>query len=463
MKEWQKLNQARAKKLTDIKAALGAEDYDADAVARLETEAEELRVRAEKMKATEEAEAELKKAVVPVPLPSGDPQNEVLPAAERKALDLKGAVRILRYGNIDDAMGMILGEAYGAQDYLEMLDEQKAAFTRYLRTNDISGKYLTRQLWPSDVIGRMLKDGMSMAEVKATMVEGTDTLGGVAVPPDVAANILQRMKGLTAVREAGALVVQTASKMIEWLEITSTTTPTRYPSELRGYWGHETTSPAASNFSWGLKQIPVHVYTYKVRMSASLVEDASNLLPVFTGLVADTLAIDEDAAFVAGDGANKPYGLLPGSANGNSLSAVNSGNASALTMDGLKALKRGVAAQYRANSRASILGNSATGLVIEKFTDGNDIYFYDSLDAGVTKVMGGTWRESEAMPDIAGSAYPLIYGDFSGYAIVERLGMAIQRYNDSYTGINVLEFHIRRRIGGKVIEPWKFAVQYVSA
>jgi HK97 family phage major capsid protein len=77
--------------------------------------------------------------------------------------------------------------------------------------------------------------------------------------------------------------------------------------------------------------------------------------------------------------------------------------------------------------------------------------------------MGATWRESEAMPDIAGSAFPLIYGDFSGYAIVERLGMAIQRYNDSYTGINVLEFHIRRRIGGKVIEPWKFAVQYISA
>jgi HK97 family phage major capsid protein len=228
-------------------------------------------------------------------------------------------------------------------------------------------------------------------------------------------------------------------------------------------WGHETTSPSASNFTYGLKQIPVHVYTYKVRMSASLVEDATNLLPVFTGLVADTLAIDEDAAFVTGDGANKPYGLLPGSANGNSLSAVNSGSGTTLTMDGIKALKRGVASQYRAGSRASMLANSATGLVIEKMTDGNDVYFIDSLDSGVTKFMGATWRESEAMPDIAGSAFPMIYGDFSGYAIVERLGMAIQRYNDSYTGINVLEFHIRRRIGGKVIEPWKFAVQYISA
>jgi HK97 family phage major capsid protein len=405
----------------------------------------------------------LKKAVLPVPLPSGDPDNEVLPAPERKALDLKSAVRILRYGNIDGAMDLILREAYDAPDYLEMLDDQKAAFVRYLRTNDTSGKHLTRQLWPSDVIGRMLKDGMGMSEIKTTMVEGTDTLGGVAVPPDVAANILMRMKGLTAVREAGALVVQTASKMIEWLEITSTTTPSRYPSELRGVWGHETTSPSASNFTYGLKQIPVHVYTYKVRMSASLVEDASNLLPVFTQLVSDTLAIDEDAAFVTGDGANKPRGFLPSSANSDSLSAVNSGSGSTLTMDGLKALKRGVASQYRVNGRASILGNSATGLIIEKFTDGNDIYFYESLDAGQTKVMGATWRESEAMPDIAGSAFPLIYGDFSGYAIVERLGMAIQRYNDSYTGINVLEFHIRRRIGGKVIEPWKFAVQYISA
>jgi hypothetical protein len=46
---------------------------------------------------------------------------------------------------------------------------------------------------------------------------------------------------------------------------------------------------------------------------------------------------------------------------------------------------------------------------------------------------------------------------------VERLGLSVVRFQDSNTGINKVEYHIRRRIGGKVVEPWKFAVQKVSA
>ena len=67
------------------------------------------------------------------------------------------------------------------------------------------------------------------------------------------------------------------------------------------------------------------------------------------------------------------------------------------------------------------------------------------------------------MPATGAGTYPLIYGDFSGYFIAERLGMAVQRYNDSNTGINVVEFHVRRRIGGKLLEPWKLGVQKVAA
>jgi HK97 family phage major capsid protein len=70
--------------------------------------------------------------------------------------------------------------------------------------------------------------------------------------------------------------------------------------------------------------------------------------------------------------------------------------------------------------------------------------------------------ESGAMPDVATNAYPLLYSDMSGYTIVERLGMSIQRFQDSYTGPNKVEFHVRRRLGGRVEKPWLFAVQKVD-
>lgn len=436
---------------------LTADEPNVDEAKSLRTAGEGLLAQAEELTKIVEHQAALAAPVRNLPFPdsgSGDDDADQNP--------VRSALRTLRYGNVEEHRSTLLQEAYEEQDYHGLLEEQRRAFMRYLRTGQPS-RVLGRQLWAPDDILTMLRDGVSMSEVRATMVEGTDVLGGFAVPPDVASAILQRMKGLTAVRDAGALVVETSSKVIEWLKISGPSSGSRYPSAMSGAWGSETQSPSAKNFELGLMQIPVHVYTYKTPMSASLIEDASNLVQVFVNLVSDTLAIDEDEAFLIGDGSGKPKGILADSANGRSLSAVNSGDASALTLAGLRSLKRGVASQYRVRGRASLVGNSDTGADIELFTDGTGAYYFEDLEPGVTRVVGGVWRESEAMPDVASSAYPLIYGDFSGYAIVERLGLAIQRYNDSNTGINVVEFHVRRRIGGDVIEPWKFAVQYVSA
>jgi HK97 family phage major capsid protein len=285
-------------------------------------------------------------------------------------------------------------------------------------------------------------------------------LGGYAVPPQTGANIIQRMAGLTVMRGGGALVVQTNSNMMQWLKLTGGSSV--YVSGLRGAWGTEIQTPAAKNFTIGLLQIPVDTYTYKVAMSTSLVEDASNIVGILEKQIADTLAVDEDDAFLIGDGANKPRGILPGDANSDSYTEANSGSASTLSWAGLNTLRRAVTSQYRANGRASLIGNSATGAIIESLVDGTSRPYVEELVSGETKVKSAVWRESEAMPDATTNTFPLIYGDLSGYAIIERLGLSIQRYNDSYTGVNVVEFHVRRRIGGHVVESWKFAVQKCS-
>ncbi len=71
--------------------------------------------------------------------------------------------------------------------------------------------------------------------------------------------------------------------------------------------------------------------------------------------------------------------------------------------------------------------------------------------------------ESEAMPDVAPNAFPLLFGDMGGYTIVERLGMSIERMHDSYTGINKVEYHVRARIGGRPEKTCMAAVQKVAA
>ena len=51
----------------------------------------------------------------------------------------------------------------------------------------------------------------------------------------------------------------------------------------------------------------------------------------------------------------------------------------------------------------------------------------------------------------------------AGYWIVQKAGLTIARFQDSYTGINKVEYHVRRRVGGRVVETWRFAVQKTAA
>ena len=418
-----------------------------------------------KAKIAKSAEAKMKAYAAPVmdvDLPTGSDEAETVVQGKAKVDEaelIAKNVLTLRYQDTGDIQGKAMLEVFGG-DYRQVDYDQTVAFRKFVKSGE-TNRILKRQVWPAAAVKAMLDDGLTVAEIKATMVEGVDVLGGYAVPPEMGNEILKRTRGLTAVRDAGARVVQTAAKSIEWLKITQG--GTQYPSAMRGAYGGETATPAADNWEFGLINIPAQIYTYKVPFSASLLEDASNVMGIFMDLVADTLAIDEDIAFLIGDGANKPYGLLPGQANANSLTEVNSGAAAALTIEGLKKLRRGVDSQYRLAGRATLLGNSQAGEDIELFQDGTGRFYYDALTPGQAAPGGFTWRESEALPDPAANTFSLIYGDFSGYTIVERLGLAIQRYNDSNTGINVVEFHIRRRIGGAVTEPWKFAVQKVAA
>lgn len=485
MNKLKELQQQRKALLDEAYTLL--ENGELEASEQKETEADEVEkeikaeeTRLERMKALNARREANRQPAGAYDLPGGG-GGSTIPASpvderpeETPEESFQKSLNLLRYSSVDLSNLSVdelcnfkaMQELYGG-DYRQINNDQNVAFQHFLRRKgEVSSLSevapLGKMYWPISRTVGMLKAGYHVNEIKATMIEGSDVLGGYAVPPERADMILKRAMGLTAVRQAGALVIETASKMITWLKLTDGNT--RYPTSMRGAYGSETQSPAGDDFNVGEVHIPVHLYTYKVAFSVSLLEDAENMVDIFTNLVAETLALDEDNDFLIGDGANKPRGITPGQANGESLTEVVTGSATALTMDGLKKLRRGVASQYRQAGRFTIIGNNQSGEDLELLTDGEGRYFFpEGIMAGAELLRGTAWRESEALPDAAANTYSLIGGDFSGYAIVERLGMAIQRYNDSNTGINVVEFHIRRRIGGKVVEPWKLAVSKTAS
>lgn len=469
---------AEAKSKVETASAMlvehGEEDLPEEKVAEFDglmSQAEDLKIRAGRLKAVMDQDEALELAAEESGEDGGEDAGVDAPKGRVGGSSQKsfGAVYSMRFGEEDAAQKAVLSDIVG-KDYQQRIWDQNRAFAKYLRGGEMEldrdeRKALKNQIFAFGQIERMVKEGMSVGEMKSTMVEAQGTLGGFAVPPNIQQEFISRLPGLTVVRSSGATVIELInSNSVEAPEYTGGND--RYRGNLRGQWGSETQTPGEQNATLGMKAINADVYTYKVTMSQSLVEDAANLVELVQADIIDTGAMDEDEAFLIGDGVGKPAGILPGGVNGLSLAEVVSGASAALTANGIKNLKRGVASQYR--SRGRWVANSDTYGLIERLRDdsgasaGTGQYLFQDLsdnDMLLARMIG----ESEAMPDVAANAYPVLYGDMSGYWIVQRMGMTIARFQDSGTGINTVQFHVRRRVGGRVVEPWKFAVQKVAS
>jgi len=379
--------------------------------------------------------------------------------------DTGAALYEARYGEPPRAVKTLARELYG-DDYEGMRLHQWRAINKWFRQGDSGLKaedwaVLRQPILTPSQIEQAVKLGMDLMQVKATLVEASDTLGGVFVPEDIRLNIIQRMAGLTVVRGL-ALGISTSRDAVEWPKLLGGTS--RYTSAVRVSWTGEVppnTTFSETNPSFGFERIPIHTVMASTYFSRNLLEDAAvDVVGIVTRLFAEAAAIDEDEQFLVGSGTGKPQGILPGSTNALGLTEVVSGHATLInSIDPLKKLKRAVNAQYRSQT-SGFIGNSTTGQAIELLKDGDGLYMVPDLDDGLLRKR---WLESEAMPDIGANTYPIVYGDLGGYAIVDRVGMTVERYMDSTQALNNRVLYVmRRRLGGQVVEPWRFAALKVS-
>lgn len=158
--------------------------------------------------------------------------------------------------------------------------------------------------------------------------------------------------------------------------------------------------------------------------------------------VRDVFAAQETAAFVNGDGVNKPRGFL----NHPGLGAI---EPAVLDTDGLIDLIYAPQSRYRSN--ASFVMNRRTINAVRKFKDADGNYIWQpSLAAGVpSTLLGYPLVEMEDMPDIGGGASCVAFGDFRrGYLIADRQGVRVLR--DPYSAKPYVLFYTTKRVGGGV-------------
>ena len=287
-------------------------------------------------------------------------------------------------------------------------------------------------------------------EAKALSV-GSNPDGGYLVPEETEREIgralaaLSPIRAISGVRQVSASVYKkpfsTAGAAVGWVGETDSRP--------------QTATPTLAELAFPTMEL----YAMPAATGTLLDDSAVNIDQWIAEEVQAAFAEQEGAAFVAGDGSNKPTGFLSytkvadGSWSWGNIGYLATGVAgdfpaadpSDKLIDLIYALRSG----YRAN--AHWVMNRSTQAEIRKIkdADGNYIWQPAAQAGGTAMLMGFPVAESEDMPDIATDAYALAFGDFSrGYLIVDRLGVRVLR--DPFTAKPYVLFYTTKRVGGGV-------------
>lgn len=291
-----------------------------------------------------------------------------------------------------------------------------------------------------------------LVEVK-TLTASNDAAGGYLAPDEFANEILKLTTEFSPIR-AYANVTTVGSDKILF---------PRRTGSVAASWVAEVDPRTASQPSF--EQIAIENFELATYTDASvkLLEDnAYNLEGFLSAEFAEQFGKAEGVAFVKGTGVGQPKGLL--------------------TVTGIAEIKTGVAADFPASNPTDVLVkmfhalptvHSARGCwimnrktlgVVRLWKDAQGRYLVnDPKDGGFSTLFGRPVIEATDMPDIGAGAFPIMFGDLSGFRIVDRVGLSFLRDPYTLAAVGQVRFHARKRTGADVTHPDRFVKLKVAA
>ncbi|WP_448192721.1 phage major capsid protein [Azospirillum sp. sgz301742] len=302
--------------------------------------------------------------------------------------------------------------------------------------------------------GRFLRHGkeaLDVTEVKTLRI-ADDTGAGYLAPGQFVNEIVKNVVLVSPVRQV-AKVMQTSAPQVVLPRRTGTPTAN---------WTGETQTRSGTQSAYGALEFHVRELTAYTDVSNAMLEDAAfDVAAEIASDLGEQFGKAEGAAFVNGDGANKPLGFMQSP----DIAAVNSGNASAITADSVLDLYHALPTFYAANAVWAM--NRTTLGVIRKLKDANGRYLlsFDGVpNAPAATILGRPVIEMPDMDDVGAGKFPVVFADFkSGYRIFDRLSVSILRDPYSQQTNGLVRFHARRRVAGSVAKAEAFRKLKIAA
>jgi len=299
---------------------------------------------------------------------------------------------------------------------------------------------------------KAFKAHMRKGEVSAAMSVGTATDGGYLAPVEWDRTITNKLKQLSPIRE-NAQVIQISgngfSRVFNDGVIGS------------GWVGETAARPATS--TPGLTTLAFNtgeIYANPAISQTSLDDVAIDLEQWLADQVDGEFAIQENIAFLSGNGTNKPTGILnyvTGGANaathpfGAILGATVAGT-TAVTTDEVIDLVYSLPSERNANAKF-YLNRTSLGK-LRKLKDGQGNYIWQpTYVAGQPSTLTGyPVVEVPGMPNMATGLVSILFGDmFRTYLVIDRVGIRVLR--DPFTNKPFVHFYTTKRVGGGVQNP----------
>lgn len=353
--------------------------------------------------------------------------DEVKAAVAAVAADVKAATDPLK-SRLDEIEAKLARPNLnqGAKDD-EPTDEQKS-FATYLRHGD-----------------------RTPAEELKTLTVSSDPQGGYLAPAEMSAEFIRNLVEYSPIRAIASVRTTGNASVV-------------YPKRLtvtNAAWRGETQAQTASEPTFGQHEVVIRELNTYVDISNQLLADSAGQAEAEVRLaLAEDFGQKEGLAFINGTGTLDPEGLMTNPDIGFTVS----GGASTLTADGLIATFYSLPAAYR-NAATWVL-NSTSLAAIRKMKDSvTGAYIWQpALSLGQPEsILGRPVLEAVDMPNVEAGAFPVLFGDFSGYRIVDRLALSIlvNPYLNATNGIT--RIHATRRLGAGVIQPSKFRKVKIAA
>ncbi|MGW5578720.1 phage major capsid protein [Micromonospora chokoriensis] len=247
----------------------------------------------------------------------------------------------------------------------------------------------------------------------------TNANGGYLVPYTLDPSIILTNNGSANPFRQIATIKQTATD--EWNGVTS--------AGVNAGWLAEGAEASDNTPTVGPVNIPVHKAAAWLYGSFEVLQDSdfASELPMLMQDAKDRLEAD---AFTTGTGSGQPKGILTAA-----TTTVTSAGVGAYAVADVYALKAAVPARWR--SKGSFLMNDAIMNRTRQFdTSGGSSFWANLNDGHPERLLGRPVYEASTMVGTVTTGSKMaVYGDFSQYAIVDRIGMSLM-YEPLVKGAN---------------------------